>query len=138
MAAQAGRKLKLSMGDGASPVESFVVIGGFEMLAMGLERPMQDASHTQSGAWRLLAEGAGQARLRIEGQGVFEDSAAEEALRAAAFDGAGHHFRLEHGNGDVLAGTFVVERYGRTGRVGELERFSMVLQNSGAVSFVSA
>lgn len=137
MTAQAGRKLILSIGNGALPTESFTAIGALEQLELVLERRPLDATHAAGNDWQTLQASAAPASVHISAEGVFEDSAAEELLRAAAFDGLSHQYRVQSGNGDVMAASFVVERYARRGRVGELERFALSLRSNGAVSFVA-
>lgn len=138
MAAQAGRKLILKIGNGASPTETFTAVGGVRLNQMELQGRVVDASDVASGGWRELIAAGGLRSLQLSVQGVFEDSAAEETLRSIAFSGQTRNFQLLFGNGDVLTAGYVVERYARSGEVGGLEEFALTLSSSGAVSYVAA
>lgn len=137
MVAQAGRKVVLKIGNAGSPTESFTAIGGVRLSQMEVEQSVHDTSHAGSGAWRSMLGGVGKRSVRLVADGVFEDSAAEEALRSVAFAGISRTMQLLFGNGDVVSGAFVVQRYVRGGEVGALEGFSVVLQSAGAVTFAA-
>lgn len=134
---QAGGKVRVTIGNGASPVENFVTLGGVRLTEMELDVGLQDAGHAASGAWQRLLADAGTRQLRVNVEGVFEDSAAEETLRAVAFGGSGRNIQLLFGNGDRIEGRFMVQHYVRRGAVGELEEFSVVLHSAGTVGFVA-
>lgn len=133
MTAYAGETVQLRIGDGASPIESFTAIGGLQVNQLQLQRNAVEANDVADDGWRRLAAG-GIRSVRISGQGVFSDSAAEETLRAHAFAGTIANVELEFGNGDVVSGAFMITAYERRGDIAEAENFEVTLESSGTVS----
>lgn len=138
MTAQKGNSVVLNIGNGASPSEIFTAVGGAQLTAMSVDQTIIDASDVSSGAWRKVQSGSGVRSLIMRIRGVFEGSAAEEALRMMAFSGAANNFELHFGNGDVLSGSFVISAYERSGAHDDAEGYEATLQSVGAISFASA
>jgi TP901-1 family phage major tail protein len=133
MTAQKGALVLLKIGSGGMS-ESFATVGGLRATEMQIEAEALDCSNPASGAWRSVLAGAGMRAMRLSGQGLFTDSAAEETLRGTAFSGSIKNYQLHFGNGDVVSGAFSITHYQRGGEVGSEERFALTLESSGAVT----
>lgn len=136
MTAYDGQNVLIEVGDGASPTESFTTLGGITASNITVSKQAIDASNVASGSWQNLIDGGTQS-ARITGEGVFEDSAAEDRLRGNAFDGNAHNYRFIFANGDVLSGAFIVTNYERSGDVASAEDYSVTLQSAGSLSFMA-
>jgi len=137
MTAQKGKNIVLKIGDGGSPAESFTTVAGLQMTRMAIGQQIIDASHVAGGAWRQVGDASGSRQMSISGEGVFEDSAAEESLRAKAFGGNSANYELRFGNGDKIAGAFMVSSYLQQGEVQDAQHFMLTLESAGAISFVA-
>jgi predicted secreted protein len=104
---------------------------------MAISQQVLDASHVAGGAWRQVNNATGLRQMSISGEGVFEDSAAEENLRAKAFGGTSANYELRFGNGDKISGAFLVSDYLQQGEVQDVQHFSLTLESAGAISFVA-
>ncbi|MBN67170.1 MAG: phage tail protein, partial [Rickettsiales bacterium] len=102
MSVQDGRKLQLQVGDGNAPVEGFSTIGSLQVSALDVRLEPHDASHAGSGPWRKLHAVGGQRHVRVEGDGLFANEAAEALLRSYALGGVRANYVLRFGNGEVL------------------------------------
>jgi len=137
MPSQKGRDLLLKIGDGEED-ESFAAIGAARNAAMTLDNRPVDATTMADGGVQVLSAAAGVQSLSLRLDGLFKDSAAEEALRSAAFARTTKNFRLQFPNGDSYTAPFVVESYSRGGSYDGLESFSVTLARSGAGDFTPA
>jgi len=137
MPSQKGRDLLLKIGDGEED-ESFAAIGAARNAAMTLDNRPVDATTMADGGVQALSAAAGVQSLSLRLDGLFKDSAAEEALRAAAFARTERNFRLHFPNGDSYTAPFVIESYSRGGSHDGLESFSVTLARSGAGEFTPA
>lgn len=137
MPSQKGRDLLLKIGDGAED-EHFTAIGAARTAAMTVNNQSVDATTMADGGVQALAAAAGVQSLTLRLDGLFKDSAAEDLLRAAAFDRVLRHYRLQFPNGDYYTAAFAVENYGRGGSHDGLETFSVTLVRSGAGDFTPA
>lgn len=129
--------LLLKIGDGVSPAETFSTLGGLRSTRMAINRQPVTNSDVSSQGWRALAERAGTASVRIQGSGVFSNSAADEVLRAQVMSGLIANYMLCFGNGGVMSGAFLVSGYERSGKMGEMEGFSITLESAGSVSYAA-
>lgn len=136
MPSHKGRDLLLKIGDGEEE-ENFATIGAARTAAMTLNNQSADATTMADGGVQVLNAAAGLQSLGIRLEGIFKDSAAEEALRAVAFDRNVRHFLLQFPNGDSYMAPFIVESYARSGSHDGLEGFSVSLSRSGAGVFTS-
>jgi predicted secreted protein len=84
-----------------------------------------------SGGITTLQADAGIQSLQIALQGLFKDSAAEEALRAAAFNRTANNYQLLFPAGAVYAAAFVIGDYRRSGSYDGLESFTVTLLRTG-------
>lgn len=138
MTAKKAELMLLKIGDGAGAAETFTTLGGLRSTRMTIQRQPVAAMDVTAEGWRRLVERAGNAQLRIQGSGLFTDSAAEAVLRMQAMHGSAAHYRLYFGDGGHMAGAFVVSSYERSGKVGGMEAFGVTLESAGAVSYVPA
>ena len=136
MAAQKGSLMLIKVGDG-HVVENFATIGGLRVSSMTLNHSVIDTSCVGSGQWRQLVDAAGPCAVRIEGGGLFTDTASEEKIRNDAFAGNIQNFRLYSGNGDYIQGPFMVTMYERSGHVDTEEIFMLRLESAGDVALVA-
>lgn len=134
MPAAKGSECRLYMGDGA-PVEGFSAIGGLQVTGFLLEYDVPAGGGPAAGAWREAASDAGVAQVSISARGLFTDTAAEQALRGAGFNGTKANFRIAFGSGDQLEGPFRVTRYMRSGDVERLEAVEITLQSAGEIIY---
>lgn len=136
MVAQKGSLMLIKIGDG-QPTEQFATVGGLRISSMTLNHAVMDASCVGGGPWRQLLEGAGPCAMRLEGVGIFTDSAAEANLQACVFAGTVRNFRLYSGNGDYVQGPFMVSMYSRSGHVDSEEGYMMRLDSAGDIQMVA-
>ncbi len=134
MSLQKGRDLLLKIGDGGSP-EIFTTIGAARTASISLNNAPADGTTMDSGGIQHFIADAGVQSLRIALDGLFKDSAAEELLRAAAFDRSVKNYALFFPNGDNYQAAFVIDAYARSGSAEGLEAFSLTLLRSGNGSF---
>ena len=134
---QRGALMRVKVSNGLVP-EVFGVVGGLRLVKMQLQNRALDASHAESGAWRVLAAEAGVKQLMLEGVGSFTDAASEEMVRGFAFAASVNRYQLWFGNGDYVQGAFLITGYTRVGDVLEEEAYSLRLESAGEISFVSA
>lgn len=131
MTAKPGRDVVLQIQVGAA----MQTLGGMQVTTLGLRNALNETNRTR---WREVLAGRGGQALRIAVRGVFEDSASEATLRAAAFAKAAVLFQLVFGNGDTVSGAVVVAAYETTGAVEGLETYSISLESSGPVVLTPA
>ena len=137
MGAQKGALVLLKIGDGAGP-EVFVTVGGLRTTRFTLNNEIVDSTNKDSGAWRMLLDGAGIRSMSIAGNGIFTDAVSEETMRGYAFANSVGNYELTFGNGDKLAGAFQITSYERGGNYDGEETYSLTLESAGAVVFTVA
>lgn len=137
MALQTGNDVLLKIGDGGDP-EAFTTLGGLRGTALSFNSQPIDVTHKASNHWRELLDSAGVRTVAIDGDGLFSDSASEDLLRQVAFANGIRNYRIEFGNGDVLAGAFKVTRYNRSGPHNGEEGYELTLASSGAITYTAA
>ncbi len=137
MVARKGKDVLLKLGDGATPTENFVTVGGLRTTRLRLNRQLVDATNVASGAWRVGVSSAGITALQVQGEGIFTNSAAEEGVRAVALSGATQNFELLFGNSQKLTGSFIVTAYERAGTLRDAEQFSVTLESAGEVVYTT-
>ena len=131
MPVQQGRDLLLKIGDGAAE-ETFAAIGAARQTALYLDNRPVDATTIADGGMQRLCAAAGVQSMTLRLEGLFRDSAAEKALRDAAFTRTSCNFLLQFPCGDSYAAPFVVEHYSRGGTHDGLETFAVTLARAGA------
>lgn len=132
-----GSMALLKVGDGALP-EQFRTLGGLRVSRMMINRQMVEATALREDAWRNVLPEAGKAALRVQGSGIYADSAAEQQLRGLAFSGAAAMYRIYGGEGGYVQARCIVVSYEREGKVGELATFRVTLESVDAVSYAEA
>jgi len=134
MPAQKGRDLLLKIGDGEAP-ENFSTLGAARATAMTIDNRPADATTMDSGGMQSVIGEAGVQSMALRLDGLFKDTAAEEALRAAAMGRTTDNYELWFPNGDKYAAAFTVQEYARGGSFDGLETFSVTLLRSGGGTF---
>jgi predicted secreted protein len=134
MPSQNGRDLLLKIGDGGGP-ETFTTIGAARTVEMNLDNNPADITAMNSNGVAVLQPDAGIQSFEIALQGLFKDSAAEETLRAAAFNRTANNYQLLFPNGASYAAAFVIGDYKRSGSYDGLESFTVTLIRSGAGTY---
>lgn len=142
MSAKDGHGMRIALGDGATPTESFIQLDGLMACELEMTQRLVNMVAVTGGAWQALAQGAAERMVTIHASGVMQYDAADALLQSHAFDGLAHHYRFMFASGDYLAGSFIVQRYQRSsGNDSEArgaESIALSLQSSGAVSYVEA
>ncbi len=133
MTAYPGRDFLLQVDTGSG----FATVGGLRTTEMALNQTLVDTSHKDSGPWRKLLANSGLRRIAINAGGVFEDSAAEDLVRLAAFSGSALNSKLLFGNGDVLSGSFLVSSLERAGNHDGEETYRLVLESAGTITYTA-
>jgi predicted secreted protein len=136
MPSQNGRDLLLKIGNGGSP-ETFATIGAARTVDMSIGNQPADITAMNSNGVAVLQADAGVQSMEIMLQGLFKDSAAEEALRAAAFNRTANDYQLVFPNGAIYAACFVIGDYKRSGSYDGLESFTVMLLRSGSGAFTA-
>lgn len=137
MALYGSEKVVLSIGDGGTPTEQFVTVGGLEDIRLRVVNQLINNETIVSSQWRSFADQAGVHSLSVAGQGVFTDSNAEETLRSKVFSSEICNFQLLFGNGDTVTAPFLIRDYERDAQNLEEERFSITLESAGGVVYIS-
>ena len=134
MPSQNGRDLLLKIGAGGAP-ESFAALGAARTTSMSINNRPADATTMDACGIQKLIAAAGVQDMQVRLDGLFKDAAAEELLRAAAFNRTAHNYELCFPNGGKYAGCFVISEYARGGSYDGLESFSVTLLRSGAGTY---
>lgn len=137
MTAYKGNLVLLKISDGGAPAQ-FNSVAGMRTTRMVINRQVVAVTDVESGAWRHVLAGAGKATLRVQGNGIYTHSGAEQAVMAQVLSGAAISYRLYFGNGTCLQAECVVSQYERSGKVGDMEAFSLTLESAGSVQYVEA
>ena len=135
MAGQRGRDVLISIGDGETP-EEFFVVAGIRAKTISLTAGLVEATTAQSpNAWREVIAGAGVKRSEIAGSGAFKDAMSDALMRAAYFAGEASTFRMSIPGFGVLTGPFVITELAYGGGHDDEATFSIRLSSAGVVSF---
>lgn len=138
MVMQKGSKFILKVGDGGSPTETFSPVGGLVATSLVLNSQPIESNDVTSGEWRVLRSNAGRKSLNISGNGVFNDSASEELVRAQAFSGQIKNYQITSENGATISGAFLITSYSKTGNNDNEEAYSISLASAGDVTYSSS
>lgn len=139
MTAQAGRTLLLKIGDGASPTETFTTVAGLKAKQFQLNSTTVDATHAESaGEWRELLANAGVKSATLSGSGIFRDSASDETVRAAFFDGTHANWQIVVPDFGTLEGAFQIAALEYGGQYDGAVTFTITLQSAGAIAWTGA
>ena len=130
-----GARMHIQIAD-PHDAESYLTLGGMQLMRMEVRAEPVRNSHVGSGPWQGSAHAAGMREVRITGNGMFTDTAAETHLREHIFDGTSATYRMVFGNGDVLHGPFQIEEYIRDGRYDGEERYNVTFSSAGSVTYL--
>ena len=136
MPSQKGRDLLLKVGNGGAP-ETFSTIGAARTAALTINNQPVDNTTMDGGGFQGLQADAGVQTMQVSLEGFFKDAAAEESLRAAAFNRSLNNYELLFPNGDKYAAAFVVQDYRRGGSHDGLETFAVTLVRNGGGAFTA-
>ena len=136
MPSQRGRDLLLKIGNAGTP-ETFATLGAARTVSMTLNNHPVDVTAMDDDGMQSLAAEAGIQAMQLRLEGLFKDVAAEETLRACAFDRLSRNYELCFPNGDTYKAAFVVETYARAGAHDGLETFSVTLLRNGGGTFTA-
>ncbi len=138
MTALDARSLTLKIGDGADP-ENFIELGGLQNHRITLRNNAASYHHANiNHAWNENHAQTGRQQLTVTGQGIFTDSASEEALRAQAFSNSLQNFQIALGNGDIINGAFSLRDFERFASMEGAIEYQISLQSAGEISFSAA
>lgn len=137
MSVQKGDDFILKIGDGTSPTEGFLEVGGLQVTDFSLSNDLISADDLVSGRWRKMLADKARAQLEVSADGVFTDSLSEQILRNYAFAASADNYQLHFGNGYKLSGKFIISKYKRSGDMGEYEKFSITISSSEEVIYDS-
>ena len=135
MVAQSGSLMLLKVYNKIS--NKFEIVGGMRSTKFLLNNQLLDVTTKESGRWRNLLSGVGNAYITISGSGVFTDQDSELVVRDAAFGSRVLDFEMSFGNGDILSGEFLINVYERIGNMSEEEIYNLGLESSGQVSYTT-
>ena len=137
--ARLGRDFLLKIGDSGSP-ETFSTVGALRTTRMSLNNSPVDVTNIGSNGFREMLSGRNVQSVTFSGDGIFADTAAEEALRQAAFGSTITNFQIFSGgdSGDSFDGAFIVTSYERSGSHDGAEAFSVTMESSGQITFTAA
>ena len=135
MAAQKGRLVLVGIWDGVSAYNDLVTARSTEFT---INDETVDVTNKGSAGFRELLEGAGIRSMTISAEGVYEDTADENALAALVLAGTHEQFQVSFENGDSYTGTFQGSSYARSGVYNGEEVFSFTLESAGVVTFTAA
>lgn len=138
MTAYRGSLVVLKIGDGATPTEHFTIIGGMQITRLNMAQQRIENTTRTSGPWRQLQANAGLRAVAIDGRGAFTNTAAEQRLRSAAFGNQTRNVQCLFGNGDAIAGAFLIANYETDANVQGEETFRIQLESAGEVVFTAA
>jgi TP901-1 family phage major tail protein len=133
MTASAGSEIRLRIGDGATPTESFTALSGLQITRMQLSQEAVDLDAVRGSGW-IERLAAGERSLMLRAQGVYTDCAPEQMLQTAAMTGQAKNMQLAFGNGDVVSGAFIMTSFEREGEVGDIESYALELKSAGAIA----
>lgn len=137
MAAQDGRDFVLKVSNNDSP-ETFTTVGGFRTNTLTLNEQTVDVTNKSSASkFRELLR-AGVKSVSLGGDGVFTDSAKEEALRANFFGSAVLDYQVVVPDWGTFQGAFVITSLQYTGPDNDAVTYSVGLESAGAITFTAA
>src|SRR5712691_3515629 len=118
---QRGRLFLVKVDDGSG---TFVKIGGQRTTRAVINNDMVDVSNKDTSAWRKLGSDLGLRHMQLTLQCIFQDDAAHEVVRAAAFGGVVLPFQLIADNGDIYQGHFLPQNFEHSGNYNNAEEYS--------------
>ncbi|PHS27662.1 MAG: phage major tail protein, TP901-1 family [Robiginitomaculum sp.] len=135
MTMQRGKDILLKLEDPAGS-SIFVTMAGLRARTISLNAKTVDTTNADSiGAWRELLPGAGVKSLSVSGSGVFTDTAADEAVRAAFFGQEARRWQLIIPGFGTLDGLMQIAALDYAGDFDGEAVYSLTLASAGAISF---
>jgi TP901-1 family phage major tail protein len=137
MSAQNGKDILLKIEDPVGS-SSFVTMAGLRARTISLNAGSIDITNTDSPeAWRELLPGAGVKTASISGSGVFKDSAADAAIRAAFFAQEVRNWQILIPDFGSLTGAFQIAALEYAGEYDREAVYSLTLSSAGALAFAA-
>ena len=135
MAATQGVLLLLKYNSGTAESPVWTDLGSLRSREVSINSNTIDITTADSsGRWQEMLSGGGTKRVSISGDGVFDNSAAQEAIMDKAFDGTHVHMQVTFPDYTVIDGQFVVDGLNIRGNVDEALTFSTTFQSAGAIT----
>ena len=129
----AAKDFLLRIGDGGGP-EVFTTIGQQRVTRLTINNSEVDITNKDSAGIRRLLPEASVRSFQMTVDGIFDDQAAAERLRAVAEAGVPKaNFELIDATGDDYAGEFQISNFEMGGGHEESITFSATFANTGAV-----
>jgi len=137
MSAQIGAALLVKMRPSAD--KPFETMAGLRARTIALTASPIDATHGQSPArWRQLLDHSGVRQLRVQGDGVFANSAADMAVNHVFFSGSHAQCQIIIPSFGTLTGAFAVVELVYIGHDQGEMLWRMALQSANEVHFADA
>lgn len=137
MTAQKGRDLLLKID--ADSLGSFQTVAGLRTRNLSFNAETVDVTHAESaGRWRELLAGAGVRRASLSGAGIFRDTASDETVRGAFFDGLIRGWQIVIPDFGTVEGTFQIVALDYAGVHDGAVSFEMALESAGELTFAAA
>lgn len=135
MTAKPGRDALIKISEGGSP-ETFTTVGGMRIKRSRFAQSVVDnTDHDSPGNWRELLASAGKKLVRLEGDGVFKDSASEDSVRAAFFATNLVNFQFILPDWGTIEGPFLVQRFDTESNVIDEVKTRMVFESGGLITW---
>lgn len=134
MAIQKGETLLLKIGAVAG---SPVTIAGSRNVSISVNNESVDVTNKDSSGMRTLLEGAGIQSVTITMDGVFDDVAAHDTLRANYLAATIDTYSLFYPNSDTLEGSFLITSFEKSGDHNTAETFTATFESSGSVTYTN-
>ena len=134
MAAQKGAALLLKINTTGT---TYVTVGGLRSTSITLNDEAVDVTNKDSSGNRTLLADGGVFSMSISGSGVFTDSAAEEAMRAAMNAATFKNFQVIIPDFGTYTGAFMVASLEYAGEFNGEVTYSVSLESSGAITYAT-
>ena len=136
MGAQRGKDLLLKVDNTGSG--TFATVAGLRTRTLTFNAETIDITNTDSaGRWRELLVGAGARHARVQGAGIFKDSASDEILRSLFFDAAIRVWQIVIPSFGTVTGPFQVSAVDYTGQHDRELTFDVTLESAGELTFTA-
>ncbi len=137
MSVQIGAALMVKMRHPNEP--HFVTVAGLRARSITLTADPIEATHAQSaGRWRQFLEQSGMRHLRLEGEGVFANSAADLTINNLFFTGRRADCEIVIPSFGRLTGFFMLSGLAYIGHEQGEMLWRMVLQSTDVIEFAHA
>lgn len=130
-----GKLVLLYIGDGGSP-EAFSLIARGTAHSVTINNTEVEVNTKDSGGWRDVYPEGSIKSLSVTMDGVYEETADQEALRALAMSTVkpAGNFRLNLGGTRRFTGEFQVSSYQHSGETEGFAAFSVQLSSNGIIT----